>query len=573
MREKIHPRLPIIGTPEFAADKSSPLSAATQLWIELCQTSALEWWESEQQRLRELVDQFIERRLLLESERYRVQIPQHIRPQSYTRFPKEETSSVRQLSDEFARLYVTLSYAEQRRFIEHFGTVVKSDKPDSNLHRPERLNRIHCAGAIPSAGETSELWVRFRHFELSDEPRRFGFFQGLPLINWIIDSVEAERSILKVEAKRQYLNHVACETDVTPLPDYHLRQFATAHEWAAVKRLNLTADEKIEFIKQQRRAEYTHQTVERATKEELTKWNDILLVVYDLPEEPRGIDKLKFKHLRKSVPDFEITDEERESRETATRLSRTQEPNDDADEPVSSIHATFGTNWIDNSHQKQNDEPIDPTELRKQFKIFFNPDNYSWSPEVEAFIRNHPKFAEYAYQYYVLMTGAQLTDSSDAKPNTIIQQFKRGSGEREKIASLYEQGYDPEFKQAHDRWWAQLPCIEINGTPIKAVPKFPIHGGWFVAVTLNNRPMLYRLDCPCSWFAASIPNEAERAFERLHQDILKEAVRQAEQQTKGLSRSTVTRAARAARKRIDAAFERVTKLYLMPTFDTIKPIN
>jgi hypothetical protein len=97
----------------------------------------------------------------------------------------------------------SFSLAEQRKFINEHGTLVIPEKLAKNSHpvlrkwrqvvraflrAEERRNRITPA-AHPPITQTPDFWrlqeqrrLRLRHFDLLDEPRRFGFFRGLPLV-------------------------------------------------------------------------------------------------------------------------------------------------------------------------------------------------------------------------------------------------------------------------------------------------------------------------------------------------------------------------------------------------------
>lgn len=550
--------LPWVKTPfEVLSVKTfvaSPLFAVTNDYYRSNKRHVSAEFQRLQQVRRKLVDASIEQRLREEPERFRIlsQIA-HASAASWRgvcprqlqrRLPVRHLQRIADVGN-----YALADGWKDGRESAESGFAIDADPT---------FPHIHCEGTIPAAGQTPELWVRLRHFAVPDEPRRFGFFQGLPLINWVIDSVDAERRYLNLDARR-VLDQVPCP-DVTPLPDYLLREFATAEEWAATKGLSLTPDQKIDLIKQRRQAESSYQTLPttRVTKAQLKKWNEILLE-YELPREPRGLELLKFRgfHTKDSLV---MTDQVQDHVNTGSRLKRPDEPSDDDHDSFSA----FDGLWIDDSNQKQTQDPVDASELRRQFRIVYNPEDSPRTPEKVLEIRKHAKFQEDAHQYNVLITGAKMSDG------TVRKQFERGRKRRHEIVSLHEQGHDPEFKLAHDRWWAQLPCLEVYGIPI---PKFPIQGGWFVGVTLNNRPMLYRLECPWSWSAQEIPEEAETAFERLHQEKLDEAVRQAEQKTKGLSKRTSQRAVAEAKARIHAAFERVKRFYLLPTLDAVAAEN
>lgn len=377
--------------------------------------------------------------------------------------------------------------------------------------------------AHPSITQGRGFWreesesARLRHFDLLDEPRRFGFFHGPPLVEWITDSVEAELESLRAAERQAF---ICCVAFLHPPVG------------------------KIEF---QGRTEYSAQPTdptrfsERASKEEIKKWNRTLLTFKDdkgkrlFPQEPHTLGGFRLKDFRwtrylEAAGGTEMAEE--------NRLSRIESYEDD-DEPINPDHARFETDWIEN-RESQNDDPVDPTVLKEEERKIFNPEGAPRSPEKIEEIKSHLLYEGEKWKFYTEMTNTPITADASGKANTIIQRSIRHEQRRDEYLSVASS--DPEFRLARKNF--------LHDNKSSAA-------GWYVALRLNNRWMLYRLELAFDEtfpLGAAFPDVEKRALMQLW--LEKKA--QAELDAKG------KRAKEAAAQRVDAAFDRVKAIHFMP---------
>jgi len=217
-------------------------------------------------------------------------------------------------------------------------------------------------------------------------------------------------------------------------------------------------------------------------------------------------------------------------------------------------------------------------DFRKYLVIKFGPQlkglGISWAemtPKEYERIRSHPAVESLVLEWrrgpgwkalenkvHVIHGGSQGND------NTKHKQFERENAREAKTLKLAESG-DPVFVEAYKQYIEKYRRGQdiVPGGWFETIP-----GGWFVAIKfLKKAPTLYRLDCPWSWSAESIPAEVEAAFSVLKQEKLDEAVRQARIRAKG--KNAIEIAVAHASQRVADAFDFVTTFYLLPTLEPV----
>jgi hypothetical protein len=474
-------------------------------------------WQRRDQIRRKLVDASVELQFSEEPERYRYE--------SLLRAAHDSAIAWTQTGQRVPAV------SDVQRFLARAKAALASIEKESHpvlykwrrdvcafLRSEERQYRITRA-VHPSVTQTREFWrepkesERLRHFDLLDEPRRAGFFHGLPLVEWITNTVETELQSLRTAERQAF---ICCVAFLNPPVG------------------------KIEF---QPRTEYVGCPArsEQTTKDTIRKWNRKLLEFKDddgkslFPQEPRTHGGFRLKGFRSKVY-AEAAGGNEMSEEN--RLSRIESYEDD-DEPINPDHARCETDWIEN-RESQNDSPTDPAELREEVQKIFNRERAKRSDEKIADIKSHPLYEGEKWKFYTEMTNTPITADETGKANTIIQRSIRHEQRRDEYLSVANS--DPEFRLARKNF--------LHDNKSSAA-------GWYVALRLNNRWMLYRLKLAFDEtfpLGAAFPDVEKRALMQLW--LEKKA--QAERDAKG------KRAKKAAAQRVDAAFDRVKAIHFLP---------